>query len=623
MEYYTILHLNHEPFSNAPDPDFFFPSFVHHECIQKIELAVRLQRGLNVVSGRVGTGKTTICRALLKRLAGDTQIEPHLFLDPFFTSPTQFLARLLETLTEETAQGMDDAAMKERLKQYLFEHCVDRNAIPVVIIDEGQKLPGFAMEILRELLNYETNDNKLLQIVIFAQPEFETLLQQKENVRDRINLFYRLNPLTLRETIQFIKFRINKASAGKPAVSFTLPALWQIHSLSGGYPRKIINLCHQALLALVIQDKTRVTRSLINVSAERSLNMAETRSFPRQLLTAIALAVCFLVIGIFAIIRFESNVNAERNSPHAPGIAADNRTPARAAVTNPIPAGPIDRHSPEYPSSGLSNRAQPASGSVSPEDHSGTVAAAVATPQHGQEQFLSTTTHAAPSAPSRHDAPRLVWPKYPKPLVVKSPLDPEAEPATLTATGRQMAMAADTETTDDYLPANSDTTPPEQYQYLGEVTVTHRDTLYDMIRFIYGYCTPARIEILHRINSHVTDPDIIEEGIHIRVPMLNRWGPPQEKGFWVSVGDYDKLNDAYTAFRRIQRNMPEARLLPWTNDENGLTFSILLANRFESRREAETRATALAGVFNRQGTVISNWGIKPVFFTPPWTIMEN
>ena len=91
MDYFSILNLKKEPFSNSPDPKFFFQSRQHLDCLQKLELALRLHRGLNVIIGDVGTGKTTLCRQLIRKFADNEEIETHLILDPFFTDTSEFL----------------------------------------------------------------------------------------------------------------------------------------------------------------------------------------------------------------------------------------------------------------------------------------------------------------------------------------------------------------------------------------------------------------------------------------------------------------------------------------------------------------------------------------------------
>ena len=170
MDYFSILNLKKEPFSNSPDPKFFFQSRQHLDCLQKLELALRLRRGLNVIIGDVGTGKTTLCRQLIARFALNKEIETHLILDPFFSDTSEFLSTVSKMLKgRKPAKSSNGWQIKESIKQYLFHKGIDEKKTVILIIDEGQKIPVFCLEILREFLNYETNEHKLLQIVIFAQ----------------------------------------------------------------------------------------------------------------------------------------------------------------------------------------------------------------------------------------------------------------------------------------------------------------------------------------------------------------------------------------------------------------------------------------------------------------------
>ena len=151
MEYFSLLHLNREPFSNSPDPEFFFDSRQHTACLQNLELAIRLRQGLNVVLGEVGTGKTTLCRQLIRRLDdGGEKIALFLILDPEFNTPREFLAHLTALFAiPAMADDATEREIKEALKDYLFAQGVSEERIIVLIIDEGQKLPGFCLETLR------------------------------------------------------------------------------------------------------------------------------------------------------------------------------------------------------------------------------------------------------------------------------------------------------------------------------------------------------------------------------------------------------------------------------------------------------------------------------------------
>jgi general secretion pathway protein A len=271
MEYFKILNLIKEPFSNSPEPELFYQSPQHVDCLQKLELAVRLRRGLNVVIGDVGTGKTTLCRQLIQKFSRDENIETHLLLDPHFSKSSEFLCTLSEMFTgaESDLHDFTEWELRERIKNHLFDKGVGKGQGIILIIDEGQKIPDFGIEILRELLNYETNEHKLLQIVIFAQKEFRQILDKHPGFEDRIDVSYNLGPMNFRDTRALIRYRLEKSSeAGKSNVKITYSALRAIFRLTEGYPRRIMTLCHQIILALIIQDRKTVGWLLVNSIAK-------------------------------------------------------------------------------------------------------------------------------------------------------------------------------------------------------------------------------------------------------------------------------------------------------------------------------------------------------------------
>lgn len=298
MDYFRILHLKREPFSNSPEPDFFFESDQHLGCLQRLELSIRLRRGLNVVIGDVGTGKTTLCRRLIQRMGSSGEdrekITTHLVLDPAFGTAVECLSTISASFGLKIPDGpVTEWQLRENIKNYLYQQGVDGGRITVLIVDEGQKLSSASIEILREFLNYETNEFKLLQIVIFAQREFEETLKNHPNFTDRINLLYRLQPLRFRQTQDMVTFRIARAGGeeGTPKL-FTRPALWAVHFATGGFPRKIITLCHEVLLALIIQNRAKADWALVWACAKRLAMYDRFRGKPLK----VALAVLVLLI---------------------------------------------------------------------------------------------------------------------------------------------------------------------------------------------------------------------------------------------------------------------------------------------------------------------------------------
>ena len=270
MEYFNLLHFNKEPFSNSPEPEFLFAAEQHSSCLQMLELAVRLRRGLNVVIGDIGTGKTTLCRKLIQNLAvpssADTPaIDTFLLLDPAVESPSVFLKTVAGIVgLSDIAPEDSDWSLKEKIKKFLFDKGVEEQRIIVLIIDEGQKIPDECLEILREFLNYETNSNKLLQIIIFAQPELEKSLAAKPNLLDRVNYMTHLKPLNFSQMRKMIEYRISVARQEmvKHPI-FSLSGLLAVYFASAGYPRKVVSLCHQVLLKMIIQGKNKANWFLV------------------------------------------------------------------------------------------------------------------------------------------------------------------------------------------------------------------------------------------------------------------------------------------------------------------------------------------------------------------------
>lgn len=337
MEPFRLLHLASEPFSNSPDPDFFFESRRHRECRTQLELSIRMRRGLNVVVGDVGTGKTTLCRQLLRRLSEDPTTSVHLLLDPGFRSARDALEAVLTCLVPDASPPGGEAAQKEAIKQALFQQAAEAGKTVVLILDEGQKIPPFFLEILREMLNFETNQHKLLQIVLFAQPEFEAVLREFPNVFDRVSFWYRLTPLSRREVREMIDFRLKAAGASAGVHAFFSPlALGAIYRVTRGYPRRIVDLCHQCLLRLILEDQSRVGWRMVRGRARegRFLRMGGRGFFPGGRLGPL-MALGLLLAGLWGGLQM---AGAPSGEPAAPRDAAALSPATPVSIATPAPA---------------------------------------------------------------------------------------------------------------------------------------------------------------------------------------------------------------------------------------------------------------------------------------------
>lgn len=274
MSYYKILGLDREPFSTSPDPAFFYESQEHHAALMRLMIEIRLKRGLSLILGDVGTGKTTLSRKLFHMLKEREDIVFHMILDPIYDSEELFLDSLLKTFQiDAETPNPSIVDKKEAMKKYLFRKGVEENKTVVLLIDEAQKLNTMALEMLRVLLNYETNEYKLLQLVLLGQLELVAKLKPMKNLCDRLSLKYVINPLDETETRQLINFRLKAAGYDSSIEFFTKDAVTEIYKYTQGYPRRIAMLCHNALKTLVMDSKTMADASLIRDLMARELKV--------------------------------------------------------------------------------------------------------------------------------------------------------------------------------------------------------------------------------------------------------------------------------------------------------------------------------------------------------------
>jgi len=265
MSYFKVLGFNKEPFSTSPDPEFFYLSKEHETALTNILIELRLKRGLSVILGDVGTGKTTLSRKLIPDLKEREDFIFHIILDPSFENEHLFLTSLLRNFEINIDNGAQSTILdlRERLERFLFQKGVNENKTVTLIIDEAQKLSEGSLEVLRVLLNYETNEFKLLQLVLLGQLELHSKIMNIPNFFDRISFKYNLNPLDFNETKEMIEFRIKQAGYIANMHLFLDDAVKEIYQYSRGYPRRITMLCHKALKNLVLKKKFVVDAELI------------------------------------------------------------------------------------------------------------------------------------------------------------------------------------------------------------------------------------------------------------------------------------------------------------------------------------------------------------------------
>ncbi|MBI4340880.1 MAG: AAA family ATPase [Candidatus Omnitrophica bacterium] len=283
MSYYRLLGLNREPFSTSPDPAFFYQSEPHRAILANLLIEFRLKRGLSVVLGDVGTGKTTLARKLIQMLKEREGFLFHIVLDPTYPSEDLFFSSLIRTLGIGVAAASPTLIdYRELLEQYLFHKSIADGQTVVLLIDEAHKLNALSLEALRILLNYETNDAKLLQLVLLGQLELLPVMRGMPNLADRISLKCQLKPLDVGETHEMIRFRLREAGYRSPAPLFLDEAVGTIHEFGEGYPRRMAMLCHRALRELVMRRGRVVDRTLVDALVQADREAGWEPSHPLQ-----------------------------------------------------------------------------------------------------------------------------------------------------------------------------------------------------------------------------------------------------------------------------------------------------------------------------------------------------
>jgi len=261
--YYSVLGFDREPFSTSPDPDFFYHTRGHDMALTNLLIELRLRRGLSIIFGDVGTGKTTLLRKLLHELNKRGDMIFHMILDPSFSGEGQFLSSLVRNFNIEMPKSnelnnADIVELRDVIEQFLIRKTLEENRTIILLIDEAQKLSLVTLETLRILLNFETNDHKLIQLVLLGQLELYSKVVHMSNFMDRISFKYTLNPLDVKETGELIQFRMRKAGYRVDQNLFLDEAMSEIFSYTKGYPRKINMLCHKILKTLAVHDQSIV-----------------------------------------------------------------------------------------------------------------------------------------------------------------------------------------------------------------------------------------------------------------------------------------------------------------------------------------------------------------------------
>jgi general secretion pathway protein A len=342
--YAQFFGLKQDPFSIAPDPRYLFMSERHREALAHLIYGLGGGGGFVLLSGEIGTGKTTVCRCFLEQIPADCNVA-------YIFNPKLTVTELLQTVCDEFRipvrhEGPGTPTAKDFIDPLnaflLASHAAGRNN--VLIIDEAQNLSADVLEQLRLLTNLETNERKLLQIILIGQPELRKMLARPEleQLAQRVIARFHLDALSPGETTQYIHHRLSVAGLAG-ALPFDAQALQRIHQLARGVPRRINLLCDRALLGAYASGQQVVDRAIVDKAAGEVFDKTEpaTRAAPAAgraatwgmgLLTGAALA------GIAALALQGGSRPAAPPAASAAASAAKGSAAPPASAPPPTPA---------------------------------------------------------------------------------------------------------------------------------------------------------------------------------------------------------------------------------------------------------------------------------------------
>jgi len=290
--YESFYGLRENPFEVTPNPDYIYLGKNHREALANLLYGVRTKKGFIVITGEVGTGKTTLIHYLLDKFDGNNDTKTAFLFNPKLTA-NDFISCILKDLGVRV-QRQTKAEYLYNLHRYLLNAYRDEKRV-LLIVDEAHGLNPELLEEVRLLSNLETSKSKLIQIVLVGQPELDKTLSLPafRQLRQRINMRYHLPPLSRKETEEYIEKRLRVAGAQEPL--FTKKAIQKIYRKSGGIPRSINILCDNALLnGFALYQKIVDVKSVREVAKDLEFGKKSRRIW-KEFLLGISIGVAILL----------------------------------------------------------------------------------------------------------------------------------------------------------------------------------------------------------------------------------------------------------------------------------------------------------------------------------------
>jgi general secretion pathway protein A len=347
--YLSHFSLNERPFSISPDPRFLFMSNRYREALAHLTYGVEDGGGFVLLTGEVGTGKTTVCRCLLQQLPDNTRLA--FVLNPKLNS-LELLATICDELDIKYPENCDSLkVLTDKLSDYLLK-CYQKGLSVVVMIDEAQNIATEVLEQIRLLTNLETNQKKLLQIILVGQPELQEKLAKRElrQLAQRITARYHLRPLNLKETMAYVLHRVK--IAGSKKTLFSRKSIELMHAKTAGIPRLINTICDRALVAACSRNKNQVDHKIMaeavsDVMGENPSPEVLATNKPNRWLKSVAFTTAALVLLIVVFWLGQQSNQNQQTAQNLPSTELSKET-VRGQMSQPKSEQSAEQNTDKY-----------------------------------------------------------------------------------------------------------------------------------------------------------------------------------------------------------------------------------------------------------------------------------
>jgi general secretion pathway protein A len=592
--YTEFYGFSEKPFSVTPDPKFLFETPMHREALASMIYGITERRGFVVITGEVGTGKTTLIHTLFNRFEENVKAA---FI--FHTSIT--FVELLKNILDELSIPIDDPSkmgMHRTLNAYLVKKLA-QDEIIAVIIDEAQNLSREVMEDLRMLSNLETNKSKLLQIVLVGQPELERQLQSEDlrQLRQRIWLKCRIQPLTEQESREYIGHRLSLV--GSSAKIFTTEALSMISQYAGGVPRTINVICENALLVGYAKSQRKIDGHIINEVLQdmedfvmekqmkpsththmvsRSPYQLKSTFYARSalgILTGLCIALGALLVYQWYVPMYYTNYSQVTRTKSTPaiknGIPEATVAPDKSAAVDPVPPQPLTPESASSPQAASAGAAQPVKESEELMD--------AASRQATQPLNIPAIKNKIPEATVASNEPASVETAPSQPREPGSASNPQAASAGAAQPVKVPAKLIEAEPLGDSIKENSQ----------GNIVTIERDNcISNLAKKNYQRSNATLISIILDANPFITDANMIRIKQRIKIPEITKDTlliAGQDSSYRIHLGTFESPYEAKRYQDEEILKGKKIKIIPRKISPQGTWYRIE-ASAFNSRDES-------------------------------------